>query len=86
MSMPLPAPLPESLSESPPEPLLLSAEEAAAQLRVSRARMFDLIRKRKVVSVKVGASRRVSYDSLRAYVDQLIAEQAPAGPEGADAA
>ena len=62
-------------------PLLLSVEEAAAQIRVSRARMFELIRRRKVLSVKVGASRRVPYDSLRAYVDQLITEQAPASPE-----
>ena len=62
-------------------PLLLSVEEAAAQIRVSRARMFDLIRKGKVLSVKVGGSRRVPYDSLRAYVDQLITEQAPAGAE-----
>jgi excisionase family DNA binding protein len=61
-------------------PLLLSVEEAAAQIRVGRARMFDLIRRGKVVSVKVGGSRRVPYDSLRAYVDQLITEQAPGGP------
>ena len=77
MSTPLPAPLPES----PPSPLLLSVEEAAAQIRIGRARMFELIRRGKVVSVKVGGSRRVPYDSLRAYVDQLITEQAPAGPE-----
>ena len=69
------------LPATAPAPLLLSVEEAAAQIRVSRARMFDLIRKGKVLSVKVGGSRRVPYDSLRAYVDQLITEQAPAGPE-----
>ncbi len=67
-----------------PTPLLLSVEAAAAQIDVSRARMFDLIRKGKVLSVKVGGSRRVPYDALRAYVDQLIAEQTPAGPESAD--
>ena len=65
-------------------PLLLSVEEAAAQIRISRARMFELIRRGKVLSVKVGGSRRVPYDSLRAYVDQLITEQASAGPESAD--
>jgi len=62
-------------------PLLLSVEEAAAQIRISRTRMFGLIRRGKVLSVMVGGSRRVPYDSLRAYVDQLITEQAPAGPE-----
>ena len=57
-------------------PLLLSVEEGAAQLRIGRSRMFDLIRRGEVLSVKVGGSRRIPYDSLRAYVDRLT-EQAP---------
>ena len=52
-------------------PLLLSVEEGAAQLRIGRSRMFDLIRRGEVLSVKVGGSRRIPYDSLRAYVDRL---------------
>lgn len=59
-----------------PAPLLLSVEEGAAQLRIGRSRMFDLIRRGKVLSVKVGGSRRIPYDSLKAYVDQLVTEQA----------
>ena len=55
----------------PPAPLLLSVEEAAAQLSIGRSRMFDLIRRGEVLSVKVGGSRRIPYDSLRAYVDRL---------------
>ena len=78
--LPLPAPTPAPF----PAPLLVSVNEAAAQLRVGRDRMYELIRRRKVVSVKVGGSRRVTYDSLRAYIDQFIAEQTPAGPESAD--
>ena len=57
-------------------PLLLSVEEAAAQLRIGRSRMFDLIRRGKVLSVKVGGSRRIPYDSLKAYVGNLVREQA----------
>ena len=49
-------------------PLLLSIEESAAQLRIGRSRMFDLIRRGEVLSVKVGGSRRIPYDSLKAYV------------------
>jgi excisionase family DNA binding protein len=60
----------------PPAPLLLSVEEAAAQLRIGRSRMFDLIRRGEVLSVKVGGSRRVPYDSVKTYVDRLISEQA----------
>lgn len=59
-----------------PVPLLLSVEEGAAQLRIGRSRMFELIRLGKVLSVKVGGSRRIPYDSLKAYVDQLVTEQA----------
>jgi hypothetical protein len=42
--------------------------------------MFDLIRRGEVLSVKVGGSRRIPYDSLRAYVDRLT-EQA-SRPDG----
>ena len=61
-------------------PLLLSVEEAAAQLRIGRSRMFDLIRRGKVLSVKVGGSRRIPYDSLKAYVGDLVAESRRAAP------
>ena len=66
-------------------PLLLSIEESAAQLRIGRSRMFDLIRRGEVLSVKVGGSRRIPYESLRAYVGKLVAEQA-SGPDGIDPA
>jgi excisionase family DNA binding protein len=56
-------------------PLLLSIEESAAQLRIGRSRMFDLIRRGEVLSVKVGGSRRIPYDSLKDYVNRLVAEQ-----------
>ena len=56
-------------------PLLLSVEESAAQLRIGRSRMFDLIRRGEVLSVKVGGSRRIPYDSLRDYVNRLVTEQ-----------
>ncbi len=65
-----------TFSQARTTPLLLSVEEGAAQLRIGRSRMFDLIRRGKVLSVKVGGSRRILYDSLRAYVDQLVTEQA----------
>jgi excisionase family DNA binding protein len=64
-----------AFGESPPTSLLLSVEESAAQLRIGRSRMFELIRRGEVLSVKVGGSRRVPYDSLRDYVKRLVAEQ-----------
>ena len=65
----------------PPAPLLLSVEEGAAQLRIGRSRMFDLLRRGEVLSVKVGGSRRIPYDSLRAYVNRLVTEQAAPGDD-----
>jgi excisionase family DNA binding protein len=55
--------------------LLLTPEEAATELRIGRSRMYDLIRQREVVSVRVGGSRRVVRDSLNDYIRKLVAEQ-----------
>jgi len=61
--------------------LMLTPEEAASELRIGRSRMYELLRRGEVISVRVGGSRRVLRDSLKAYVDKLVAEQVstPAG-------
>ena len=51
---------------------LLRVEEAAALLRVSRWTVYRLINERQLISVKVGKSRRVPVESVRAYVAALI--------------
>jgi excisionase family DNA binding protein len=61
--------------------LLLTPEEAAAELRIGRSRMYDLIKSGQVLSVKVGGSRRVVRDSLNEYVRKLVSDQA-AGSAG----
>jgi excisionase family DNA binding protein len=63
--------------------LLLTAEEAAAELRIGRTRMYALIASGEVVSVKVGGSRRVPYDELAAYVKRLVSEQSSEASKGA---
>jgi excisionase family DNA binding protein len=62
--------------------LLLTPEEAAAELRIGRSRMYDLIKRGEVVSVRVGGSRRVLRDSLATYVQNLVAAQST-GPADA---
>lgn len=54
------------------ERLLLSPEEAAEALGVGRSRVYDLMRKRELVSVRIGKSRRVPAAALRAYVERLV--------------
>lgn len=66
--------------------LLLTPEEAAAELRIGRSRMYDLIREGQVVSVRVGGSRRVVSDSLNAYIRKLVAEQSAGPADGSSAA
>jgi excisionase family DNA binding protein len=51
--------------------MLLTAEEAARELRIARRRVFELIREGTLPSVKIGASRRISRAALEDYVNSL---------------
>jgi excisionase family DNA binding protein len=57
--------------------LLLTVEETAAELRIARRRVFDLIREGKLPSVQIGTSRRIRSADLATYVAKL--ERADAG-------
>lgn len=58
--------------------LLLTPEETAEQLRISRPRVFDLIRSGALVSVKIGRSRRIRAADLADYVAALPVDTSPA--------
>jgi excisionase family DNA binding protein len=58
------------------EKLLLSPEEAAEVLGVGRSRVYDLIRTRQLLSVRIGKSRRVPVAALHAYVESLTKQDA----------
>jgi excisionase family DNA binding protein len=70
-------------TRSETQTLLLTAEEAADELRIGRTRMYALIKSGEVVSVKVGGSRRVPYRELAAYIGRLVTAQ---GAESSEAA
>jgi excisionase family DNA binding protein len=53
--------------------LLLTAEEAAAELRIARRRIFEMIREGTLPSVKIGKSRRITRAAIEEYVRQLEA-------------
>lgn len=57
------------------EALLLKIPEAAAQLGVSRAKLYELIASGVLPAVKIDGCRRVRTDDLRAYVDGLATSQ-----------
>jgi excisionase family DNA binding protein len=55
---------------------LLSPEEAAEALGVGRSRVYDLMRTRQLLSVRIGKSRRVPVAAVHAYVERLTEQDA----------
>jgi excisionase family DNA binding protein len=51
--------------------LLLTPEEAAAELRIARRRIFEMIGDGTLPSVKIGKSRRISRTALEDYIKGL---------------
>ena len=54
--------------------LLLSVEEAAELLGVSRTTVYDLLRTRALASVRIGRCRRIPLHALKEYIDHLPAQ------------
>jgi excisionase family DNA binding protein len=55
--------------------LLLTVEETAAELRIARRRIFEMIAAGELRSVKIGKSRRVPRAALEEYVEGLETAQ-----------
>ena len=51
--------------------LLISIEEAAKRLSVSRSVLYELLRTERIRSVRVGRSRRIPAAALAEFVDSL---------------
>ncbi|SQD94582.1 DNA binding domain, excisionase family [Parafrankia sp. Ea1.12] len=51
--------------------LLLTVDEAAALLGIGRSTVYDLIRGRRLESVRIGRARRVPRTAVLAYIDRL---------------
>jgi len=58
--------------------LLVTVEEAAKRLCVGRPKMWQLVMAGEVLSIKIGASRRVPISALEEYVERLSVEAARA--------
>ena len=54
--------------------LLLTIEEAARVLSLSRSLLYDLLMSNQIVSIKIGRSRRIPVAALMAYVQKQIAQ------------
>jgi excisionase family DNA binding protein len=56
--------------------LVLTVDEAAERLRVSRWTLYNLIRSNQLRTVKIGRRRLVPVNALAEYIDQLMEEAA----------
>jgi excisionase family DNA binding protein len=55
-------------------PTLLTTKEASSALRISRWKLYDLIRRRKIDTIQIGRRRLVPADALVKLVDELREE------------
>lgn len=55
--------------------LLLTVPEAARALGVSRSKVYDLIARRSLRSLRLDGCRRVPVEALETYIAGLMAEQ-----------
>ena len=62
--------------------ILLKPEEAAAELRLSRSKVYELLATGRLDSVVIGRSRRVTRGALDDYVRSLVAERREPEPSG----
>jgi excisionase family DNA binding protein len=68
-------PTPTPMAVTSTERVLLSVEEAAERLSISRTRVYALIKTGALVSVRVGRLRRVPAEALTEFTARLVAEQ-----------
>ena len=55
--------------------ILVSVEEAAHRLSMSRSKVYDLVLSGQIESIKVGRSRRVLVAGIDDFINRLLAEQ-----------
>lgn len=74
----------QSVVHGAPDRLLVTVEEAAHCLSIGRPKMWQLVMTGAILSVKIGASRRIPTAALQAYVDRLSREAADEAAERAE--
>ena len=57
---------------APPTSLMLTAEEAASELRLGRSTVYELMASHALKFVKVGRARRIRRADLEEYVRSLV--------------
>jgi len=58
------------------KPILVSVVEVARMLSIGRTAAWELVRKQKIRSVKIGRTRRVPIVAIQDYIQWLMDEDA----------
>ncbi|CAL9502406.1 MULTISPECIES: helix-turn-helix domain-containing protein [Streptomyces] len=53
-------------------PELLTVPEVMARLKVGRSKVYDLIRTRRLASIKIDGARRVPADAVRDFIQRQL--------------
>ena len=56
------------------QPMLVSVAELSTMLNLGRTATWELVRKHKIKSIKIGRTRRVPVSAIQEYVAQLLDE------------
>ncbi|MEV6183356.1 helix-turn-helix domain-containing protein [Streptomyces sp. NPDC052015] len=64
------------LTAVPTEPQALTVPEVMSALRLSRSKVYDLIRSKQLPSYTSGRARRVPVDAVRQYMQNRLEENA----------
>ena len=59
------------------EPLLYTLPEAAAALRISRTKLYELLDSQEIESIHIGRSRKIPADAIHTYINRLREEARP---------
>jgi excisionase family DNA binding protein len=57
-------------------PELLTVPDVMAQLKLGRSKVYDLIRSRRLISIKIDGARRIPADAIRDFILGQIEEAA----------
>ena len=52
--------------------LTLNVKEAAAELRISRSKAYELIASGQLPSIRIGSSVRIPFDALREFIARQV--------------
>ena len=58
------------------KPILVSVADAARMLSIGRTAAWELVRKQKIKSVKIGRTRRVPIEAIQEYIERLMNKDA----------